>query len=80
MCVCVLEVAGVSVLLRSSVCRFSAWKDGWRSTSAEELLLLTEGRDEEREGEREGGVWGWNKLLSCPDMQTSQSRITMMTS
>lgn len=39
--VCVLEVAGVSVCMCECVCRFSAWKGGWRSASAEELLLVT---------------------------------------
>lgn len=47
MCVCVggvcVWVGGRSVRLCECVCvcRFSAWKDGWRSTSAEELLLVT---------------------------------------
>lgn len=53
-CVCVcVRVGGVCV----RVCVFSAWKDGWRGTSAEELLLVTARETRKRNRDRrEGGT------------------------
>lgn len=48
-CVCVgrwQECLSACVCVR--LCRFSAWKVGWRSTSAEELLLVTVRRERKR--------------------------------
>lgn len=71
-CMCVCEcwrcvwVGGRSVRLCVCVClclcvcvhRFSAWKDGWRGTSAEELLLVTVREKGKRGGRerRKGGM------------------------
>lgn len=47
---------------------FSAWKDGWRGTSAEELLLVTV-REKRKETE---GKDGWRKRERGDESNTAE--------